>query len=505
MSPNEYLSLVACGAILALAFLVFSHRGRNPLALPLGLLCLDMFVWNFATWAFSYSGEPAWHWLDVTFSPFTPPLTLHVVLVFTGRVDAFRRVLLLAYGLFALLSVSSAAAFVLANARRWVESTEWSVVFLSLWAPLLIFAGVLLVQHLRGQVREDERMRTRLVITSIFIGAVMGSTEMWNDMVRVPALGHVGALGSMMLAAMVVLRFKLLGSEWSARAVVYALALAVLGVVGYLAAFHWLATRTALLALTVASITLGLVLATADVARSLAERWQKERQLAFLGRFSAQMAHDMKNPLAALKGALDYLVEERARGTLSGDESEFLELARGQVRRVEQVLATYQRFGEEPAREATDVGALLRELFAGASPLAAPTGITVSTEIEEPLPPCALDRALVTRAIENIAHNAFDAMADGGTLRVHARRGPLDGGTDGVILSFADDGQGMDARQRALAFDEFHSTKGSSGLGLAFVRRVVEAHEGEVRIDSVLGQGTTVELRLPALRERTVG
>ena len=65
------LSLVGCSGILMLALIVLGHRGRNPLAVPLGLLFVDMFVWNFATWAYQRSGAPAWECLDAAFSPLT--------------------------------------------------------------------------------------------------------------------------------------------------------------------------------------------------------------------------------------------------------------------------------------------------------------------------------------------------------------------------------------------------------------------------------------------------
>ncbi len=497
MRIDESLSLVACGGILALAALVLAHRDRNPLAVPLGLLCIDMSVWNFATWAFRYSGADAWHWLDVTFSPFTPPLTLHVVLVFVGRLPALRWLLVLSYALFGALSLSSAAAFLFPWARRWIESLGWSVAFLALWIPLLVLAGVLLVAHLRRQVRDDERMRTRLILASILVGGAFGSTEMWDDIVAMPALGHVGALIATVLNVMVVLRFRLLGSEWSARAAAYALALGATAVLGYVIVFRALATNTALLALTVVSISLALLAALGGVVRAYIRTTQRERQLAFLGSFSAQMAHDLKNPLAALKGALDYLVEEQARGRgAAQDDDDFLELARGQVARIEAVVTDYQQFGDQPApREAIDVGELV-EVAVGRATSATPE-VVVQIDVEPGLPRCAIDDALITRVLDNIVQNAIEAMSASGTLSVAVRATRLDESTAAVAVIFGDTGEGMDARQQALAFEEFHSSKGSSGLGLAFVRRVVEAHDGEVRLSSTLGQGTMVELRLP--------
>jgi signal transduction histidine kinase len=340
-------------------------------------------------------------------------------------------------------------------------------------------------------------MRTRLILASILVGAVLGAVEMIDEIIALPPFDydHLGAFVATALNAMVVLRFRLLGSDWSARAVVYAAALGLLGLVGYLVAFRLLATQLALLLLTVATITLGLAAALRGTVRSAAERWQRERQLLFLGRFSAQMAHDLKNPLAALKGALDYLLEARARGAAAEDEQSFLQLMRQQTVRIEEVLQHYQRFGEQPRCESVDLRPLLEAVIAQASAKA--PQIAVSREIDPALSRCWADPELIARACENIVANAIDAMPDGGRLTVRARATAIDAATPGVSIVFEDDGPGMDPRQLALACEEFHSSKGSSGLGLTFVQRVARDHGGELRLQSVLGRGTTAEIRLP--------
>jgi signal transduction histidine kinase len=104
-----------------------------------------------------------------------------------------------------------------------------------------------------------------------------------------------------------------------------------------------------------------------------------------------------------------------------------------------------------------------------------------------------VDRDLLAGALENLVQNAFEAMPDGGTVTVRTSVDP-----DTVVLSVEDNGQGMDARTRERAFDPFFTTKPTgSGLGLAFVRRVAEAHGGDVTLASKEGAGTTLQLRLP--------
>jgi two-component system sensor histidine kinase HydH len=84
--------------------------------MPIGLWALVAFIWNFATLAYKVSGNINWHYLDITFSPFTPPLALHIILVFVGQARKLRLLLALSYAAFGLLALSSAAAFFLPRA-----------------------------------------------------------------------------------------------------------------------------------------------------------------------------------------------------------------------------------------------------------------------------------------------------------------------------------------------------------------------------------------------------
>jgi signal transduction histidine kinase len=523
MTLNNWTSIVSAAGVLTLGFLVLwrgartqrgagAHRGppaqrsplaqRNPLALPLGLLCIDMFAWIFTSLAYSLSGKVQWYWLTVTFSPLTPPLALQVVLAFVGRLRQLRTALVASYVVFGALALSSAAAFFVPAAGSWAGSRRWSLTVVCLWAPLLLLQGAVLLRHIRAATTSpDEQMRARLLLAAALVGALLGSTEVWDDMVAVPAMGHLAALASMALVALVVLRFRLFGRELSSSVAVYAAALAALSVFGYLAVYRWLGTNSALLLLGTASITLGLLAAGRDALGALSARRERARQLTALGRFSAQMAHDLKNPLAALKGSLQFLQQEAAQGRSLDAQREFMELMAEQVDRLEQVIERYQRLSRvEPRLAPLAVGEVVAEVVAGAlaSRRALPEGVEIQQELDEGLPECLADRDLLASVVENLVRNACEAMPAGGRLTVRAKAATMGDGAAGVQLVVEDSGQGMDARQRERAFDDFYTTKAEgSGLGLAFARRVVEAHGGAIRLDSALGRGTTVTLLLP--------
>jgi len=494
MALSDWMSLVACAGMLSLAFLVMLRGARSPLSLPLCLLCLDMFIWNFATLARGVSGNAIWGVLDGTFSPFTPPLALHVALVFVGRLRRLKPILVLSYLAFGVLSLWTVAN----SLGLWKESTVWSYLFLGLWLPLVALELVLLVRHLRQAATLDEQMRTRLLSASVIVGALLGSTEFWDHLAAIPAMGHLGCMSSMALVAAAVLRFRLFGHETSFRVAVYALTLAALGVFGYLLVFRLVRANTAMLVLGSAAVTLALVVAARDVIVSLTTRRERSRQLMSLGRFSAQMAHDLKNPLTALKGGLQFLVEEQARGQSLAHQSEFLEMMVGQVGRIEGVMDRYQRMSRvEPERTPVQINDVIRGVLALSCFIDRADRLEIRTSLADGLPTCQLDRDLVAGALENLMRNALEAMKDG-TLTVTSQADDEIGAVSGVVVVVEDTGEGMDARQAERAFDDYYTTKASgSGLGLAFVRRVVEVHGGDVRLSSVLDKGTTVRLRLP--------
>ena len=230
------------------------------------------------------------------------------------------------------------------------------------------------------------------------------------------------------------------------------------------------------------AITFALLAAARRGVTAFVTQRERLEQLATLGRFSAQMAHDLKNPIAALKGAAQYLKEEHARGQLLGRA------------RASSWTCCWSRWSGwtgwwartsasarvEPLRRPLDLNRLVEGVLSLQAFAGRPARWSSSASSPPGLPRCAGDEDLLANALENLVRNAFEAMPAGGTLTVRTRRGRR----RGVVLSVEDTGEGMDARTRERAFDDFFTTKATgSGLGLAFVRRVVEAHGGEVVAD----------------------
>ncbi len=490
-------ALLACVAQAMLALLAL--RARDPLGAPLALLGADLFVWNFADLAFKVSGLPIWHVLDITASPLTPVFGLHFVLLFVGRRRELGRLLMLTYALFGALSLSSAIALITPEHRPLLGTSTWSAVFLTGTLAVIVFGGWLLVRHRRSTSSADERARARLLLLAMPLAAAFGATDLVHVLVpAVPELASLGAAGCALLMMIVMLRGRLLGRDFTRGVALTAGVLGVTAVIAYLLVFRIFATSTALLVVATTTLSLALIAATRQLAASASIRRARASEMALMGRFSAQMAHDLKNPLAALKGAAQFLQEEQRLGRSLADQGEFFEIIVGQADRLERLISTYQRLGRlEPELVKVDVGALVREVLA--LQIFAGGGATVSVTIADDLPACAADRDLLARTVENLVKNAFEAMPDGGALAVSvAYEGE---GEAGVVIRVGDTGAGMNARTREQIFDDFYTTKATgSGLGLPFVRRVIEAHGGDVTLTSEVGRGSVFTLRLPAFR-----
>jgi signal transduction histidine kinase len=357
---------------------------------------------------------------------------------------------------------------------------------------MLLALGAL-VRHLRVSVDPTEKARAAVLLAAFGVGTALGATE---ELTSTLLWGNVGLLVSTALLAFVAARFRLITREISLRILSVVLGLTGASVVVTLLVFRYLGATAATVVLASATVSLGVVAASRRWLAVDAQRRARQSELATLGRFSAQMAHDLKNPLAALKGAAQLLREDLARPA-GVDRVVFADLMLDQIDRLDRLVDVYGRLARvEPARDPLDLNELARAVLALQS--LASEKVAVKLALADGELRCEADREMLSRVLENLVRNAMEAMPDGGTVTVRsARSGP--GGRETVALAVEDTGSGMDARTRERAFDDFFTTKArGSGLGLAFVRRVVEAHGGEVSLESELGRGTVVRVKLPA-------
>ncbi len=247
--------------------------------------------------------------------------------------------------------------------------------------------------------------------------------------------------------------------------------------------------------------------ATTELQRlneELQRRLEESRRMAILGIASAQMVHDISNPLTIVIGYLDLLnlmLERDPRGTGRVEAREYIESIRSNLRHCTEVLQSWRSLGNksalrlEPIRVVELLGTIVRDVrVPGATHV-------VELNADETVRQMMFvgDRVHLRRAIENIVRNAVQALpAQGGRVDVDARRAG-----DELVITVRDNGCGIAPEDLPRVFDPFF-TKGKgergTGLGLFIAKQVVEDHDGRIEIESRLGQGTTVQVHLPLNR-----
>jgi two-component system sensor histidine kinase PilS (NtrC family) len=218
----------------------------------------------------------------------------------------------------------------------------------------------------------------------------------------------------------------------------------------------------------------------------------KER-MAALGRLSAAIAHEIRQPLTAMTGAL----KELARlAPLDDDDKRLVQIVSRESQRLNQIITDfldYSRdrkfaFGDLDVAAALDETLLLLERGAGSS-----GKYRIERKFSVRGIRARADRDGMKQVFWNLCNNALRAMPDGGVLTVS-----LDGDEEWVRISISDTGVGFDARESVRIFEPFQSGfVGGTGLGLAIVYQILQAHGGRIRVDTQRTNGTTFVVEIP--------
>ncbi len=484
-----WLNLLACfcSLALALAFLLAGARGR--LAIRAGLAAVSMFAWNFSSLAHELSHTHAWVVLDLAASPLTVALGLDLALHFAGCARELRRALWASYFWFGSISLSTVSTFFVPAWSWWSDSVAMNVLFLTGLIAAFGLAVVVLVGHARRH-EGRERRRTLVLVTGMLLGGAAGALVLLNGSgLYFPASAAPGAILGVLAIWGALAHEDLIGVRISSGAWAAAGGLSAVACGSLLFVFETTDPNSA--AQVFGALTVVLVVGV--VAREVAgQRWRRreqETEAIVRGRLSDQLVHDLRNPLAALQGAAQFL--EAERDSLSQEQAAMVELMLGETARIEGLLAEHHRMARaEPHRVPVNLRERLARLAAHSS--AASSRHPVRVEVAHEAERAELDGDLLELALENLVRNAREALPEGGEIRVTARREDRF-----LIISVHDSGPGFEARARERAFDELFTTKPEGkGLGLAFVRRVARAHGGEASITSAPGLGSTVALSL---------
>jgi len=213
-------------------------------------------------------------------------------------------------------------------------------------------------------------------------------------------------------------------------------------------------------------------------------------KLAVAGQFAAAIAHEIRNPLTAIKGFLQLLMRDAT------DKSRFFDVIFSEMNRIEMITNELLMIAKPQAVKFAkkDIRFLMQQVVSFMDAQANMNNVLLQVDYGPADLHVLCDENQLKQVFINFLKNAIEAMPDGGLMKIHMSRSE----TGGSAVRFIDQGGGMPEEMLEKLGEPFYTTKESgTGLGLMVTKRIVQQHGGEVRFSSKVGVGTTVELTLP--------
>jgi signal transduction histidine kinase/HAMP domain-containing protein len=224
---------------------------------------------------------------------------------------------------------------------------------------------------------------------------------------------------------------------------------------------------------------------------------QVSERLANLGRITAGVAHEVKNPLNSMRIWLENL--KASLPEMDGLPLQAVRVLDSEIDRLDSVVKRFLDFTRPPEmhQEESSLKQILEEVLAVERPLFSKANIKLDARLADDVPMVLVDKPLLEQALMNLLGNAVEAMSAGGQLFLSLRRR-----AEMAEIEIRDTGCGIPPEHRQRIFQLFFTTRpGGSGIGLASVFRTVQFHNGSIDFESEVGRGTTFRIRLPLARQ----
>ena len=239
------------------------------------------------------------------------------------------------------------------------------------------------------------------------------------------------------------------------------------------------------------------------------ERMYRAEQLATMGQFAAGIAHELRNPLTAIRSTIQFLASEFADGS---EQQKLAQITLEEVDRVNGIVGNLLSLAQpaESQPVALDPAPEVGKCLAFIEARARSQNVELQVACDEQLPKLVIDPMELRQVLLNIIVNGLQAMPTGGALRIRVHRLPSPAwgrGSGGVsrvfgrevLMEVADQGPGIPRELRDRVFEPFFTTKASgTGLGLAICRSIVKRYDGEIWVEEAEGGGTSVKVILRA-------
>ncbi len=244
-------------------------------------------------------------------------------------------------------------------------------------------------------------------------------------------------------------------------------------------------------------VRMGTLVTLRDVEsiERIGNQLQVSERLAALGRVTAGVAHEVKNPLNSMRLWLEVL---KANMPVELEAQQAVKMLDSEIDRLDRAVKTFLNFTKpvEFKLEETDLRVLLDEVLDAARPAISRAGVELRVDLPSEFPPVLVDHQLMHQAVFNLLLNACEFSSPGGQIMLSLRRSG-----ESAVISVADTGVGISAEDKKKIFQLFFTTRpGGTGIGLANTFRFVQLHNGRIEFDSEVGRGTTFRVELPLAR-----
>lgn len=225
----------------------------------------------------------------------------------------------------------------------------------------------------------------------------------------------------------------------------------------------------------------------------LEQQVKRADRLAALGELMAGVAHEVRNPLTSIKGFVQYLADSDSEE----ERREYTPIIIREVDRVNRIIEELLYFAR-PNRAsitAVDVNNLLEQTLVLVKNKTIRNLVDFDLQLASDLPPVEMDAEQFKQVFLNLVINGMQAMQQQGCITIKT---VWNKAASSVCISFADTGVGIEEQDAVKIFDPFYTTKETgTGLGLPVVHRIVTAHRGQIKVDSIVGQGTAITVTIP--------
>lgn len=233
--------------------------------------------------------------------------------------------------------------------------------------------------------------------------------------------------------------------------------------------------------------------------KELQEKVKRTERLASLGRLAAGIAHEIRNPLSSIRGFAKYF---QGKFDPKTKDIKYAEAMVDEIDRLNRIIEALLDFARpaEPKLKPHSIADILDHTLQLIQADIDAESMKVVKDIQDGIPDVMVDRDQMIQAILNILLNAVEAMDRYGQITLSASIE-----SDNLRIDISDTGSGISEEDMAKVFDPFFTTREKgTGLGLAIVHKIVENHNGEIRVDSIMGKGTTFTILLPLKKEGKV-